>query len=147
MYLLVYTILTGCRQTYRAWTNERKSKGIRRTKGSSTDKKGADREKGTRSAASLSPILNCMQGDRQGSDSPKRAQTPSDSSDEDGEINKTEEQYEDARAKQNAEIASFADFQRARITREMLSKYCLTPWFDKFVKGDCYSFLEFCDFC
>lgn len=78
-----------------------------------------------------------VQSDRDGSASPKRrSETPStDSSDEEGQINKAEEAYDNAQSKQAAESVSLGDLEKARITRDMLAKFCLAPWFEDYVKG------------
>lgn len=78
-----------------------------------------------------------MQSDRDGSASPRRrSETPSsDSSDEEGQINKAEEAYDNAQSKQAAESVCLADLEKARITRDMLAKFCLAPWFEEYVKG------------
>jgi RNA polymerase-associated protein RTF1 len=64
----------------------------------------------------------------------------SDEEEEDGQISKLEQEEERDRkmfAKLNpeAEPATLEDFERCRISRDLLAKHCLTPWFEDYVKG------------
>ncbi|KAF9517766.1 hypothetical protein BS47DRAFT_1389487 [Hydnum rufescens UP504] len=69
-------------------------------------------------------------------ESPKpNRQESSDESSEDGEINKVEEEYDEAKNKQAAEAVTLEDISKARITRDMLAKYCHAPWFEELAKG------------
>lgn len=62
----------------------------------------------------------------------RRRHSSDDTSSEDGEVDKREEDREAERA---AETVTVDDLSRARITRDMLAKNCLTPWFEDLVKG------------
>lgn len=62
----------------------------------------------------------------------RRHQSSSDESSEDGEIDKREEELD---AERKEEQVTVTDLSKARITRDMLAKYCLAPWFEDFVKG------------
>jgi hypothetical protein len=74
--------------------------------------------------------------EEQDGESPKpNRQESSDESSEDGEINKVEEEYDEAKNKQAAEAVTLEDISKARITRDMLAKYCHAPWFEELVKG------------
>jgi RNA polymerase-associated protein RTF1 len=35
--------------------------------------------------------------------------------------------------------ATLEDLNKCRITRDMLSKWCMSPWFEEYVKGLCLS--------
>ena len=88
--------------------------------------------------------LHISQGEKD-EDSPKRNRRESSSeeySDEDGEVNKEEEADEERDRQQIAEEIRLEDLSRARITRDMLAKYCFRPWFEEFVKGEPHSVLS-----
>lgn len=100
------------------------------------------RVKKERDANKVSKCCSISTADREGRpqddadfESPRKArrqQSSSDESSEDGEIDKREEELE---AERKEEQITVADLSKARITRDMLAKYCLAPWFEDFVKG------------
>lgn len=64
----------------------------------------------------------------------------SDDEEEDGQISKYEE-YEDKakpggnKPSSDDEPVTVEDLNKARITRDMISKYCYAPWFEDLMKG------------
>lgn len=65
----------------------------------------------------------------------------SDEEDEDGQVTKMDEEEErlnriygkDSPAVD--EPMTMADLETVRLTRDMLAKFCLAPWFEDYVKG------------
>ncbi|KAI0787006.1 plus-3-domain-containing protein [Abortiporus biennis] len=80
-------------------------------------------------------------------DSPKRERSSSpmdmetsDEEEEDGQISKFEEQEEKERRLYNQtnpddEPITMEDLNQVRLTRDMLAKHCMAPWFEDYVKG------------
>lgn len=68
---------------------------------------------------------------------------------EDGQITKYEEEEEKDRKRfakiepQDDEPITLEDLKRCRLTRTMLAKYCMAPWFEDFVKGRSYHYLSY----
>ena len=84
-------------------------------------------------------LVSFEKQEEQDGESPKRnRQESSDESSEDGEINKVEEEYDEAKNKQAAEAVTLEDISKARITRDMLSRFCHAPWFEDLVKGESF---------
>ncbi|KAF8624677.1 hypothetical protein AX17_007008 [Amanita inopinata Kibby_2008] len=86
--------------------------------------------------------------------SPKRERSSSpmdmeisDDESEDGQITKFDEEEERERrlleklnggsrkAQEEDEPASLADLEKCRLSRDMLAKYCMAPWFQEYVQG------------
>lgn len=66
----------------------------------------------------------------------------SDDEDEDGQVTKLEEEedrlnriYGSKESPAAEEPMSLDDLQKVRLTRDMLAKNCLAPWFEDYVKG------------
>lgn len=65
----------------------------------------------------------------------------SDSEDEDGQISKIEQEDEKLFGKskkdnvEDDEPITLHDLERCRLTRDMIAKYSMLPWFEDFVKG------------
>jgi RNA polymerase-associated protein RTF1 len=74
-------------------------------------------------------------------------ETSSESESEDGQITKQdleEEMYGAKTSKKKTADedqipATLEDLNKCRITRDMLSKWCMSPWFEEYVKGLCLS--------
>lgn len=76
---------------------------------------------------------------RDRSSSPMDMETSSEE-EEDGQISKFEEEEEKERklySKTNPddEPITAEDLDKCRLTRDMLAKYCMAPWFEDYVKG------------
>jgi hypothetical protein len=59
---------------------------------------------------------------------------------EDGQITKFEEEEEKDRkllskANPEDEVAILEDLESCRLSRDMIAKFCLAPWFGEYVKG------------
>jgi RNA polymerase-associated protein RTF1 len=64
----------------------------------------------------------------------------SEEEEEDGQISKLEEEEEKDRklfSKTNPddEPITIEDLEKCRLSRDMLVKFCMAPWFDEYVKG------------
>jgi RNA polymerase-associated protein RTF1 len=66
---------------------------------------------------------------------------------EDGQITKFDEEEEKlnkATAKPvEDEVITLEDLDKCRLTRNILVKHCMAPWFDEYVKGMCSHFASF----
>ncbi|KAF8327164.1 uncharacterized protein EI90DRAFT_2975148 [Cantharellus anzutake] len=101
-----------------------------------TEKRRAKKELFSSFSRPISQRRTRPQGEKD-EDSPKRTKRESSSeeySDEDGEANKEEPREEKERPEVVEEIG-VDDLSKARITRDMLAKYCFRPWFEELVKG------------
>ena len=74
----------------------------------------------------------------------------SDEESEDGQITKYDEEEEKLdklnsaprKSDQEDQPAELADLERCRLTRDSLAKYCMAPWFQEYVQGDCNLYWE-----
>jgi RNA polymerase-associated protein RTF1 len=74
----------------------------------------------------------------------------SDEESEDGQITKYDEEEEKLdklnsaprKSDQEDQPAELADLERCRLTRDSLAKYCMAPWFQEYVQGDCNLYRE-----
>ncbi|KAG6333784.1 hypothetical protein ID866_5310 [Astraeus odoratus] len=127
---------------------------IRQQKGASND---ADRQHTVRGATKeKSKKLDELKAKRKAKDEKKRVRTDSpkrerssspmdmetsSGEEEDGQITKYEEEEERERrlySKQSDpedELATLADLVKCRLSRDMIAKYCMAPWFEDYVKG------------
>lgn len=134
---------------------------IRQQKGASNDadsvSKAAKRQHAVRGATKeKSRKLDELKAKRKAKDEKKRVRTDSPKRDrssspmdmetssgeeEDGQITKYEEEEERERklySKQSDpddEPVALSDLSACRLTRDMLAKYCMAPWFEDYVKG------------
>lgn len=66
----------------------------------------------------------------------------SDDESEDGQITRLEQEEEKERKLFNKPVVDedqpvgIEDLEKIRLTRDMLAKYCMAPWFEDYVKGD-----------
>jgi len=108
--------------------------------------KGATKEK-TRKLDELKAKRKAKDEKKRSKNSPRRDRSSSpmdmetDSEDEeDGQITKLEEEEEKDRKRYgkpdpDEEPISLEDLSKCRLTRELLAKYCMAPWFEDYVKG------------
>jgi DNA polymerase elongation subunit (family B) len=88
---------------------------------------------------------------RDRSSSPMDMETSSEE-EEDGQISKFEEEEEKEKklyGKQSPEDdkITLEDLQKVQLTRDMLAKHCMAPWFEDYVKGMCFKLSNVvCDF-
>lgn len=66
--------------------------------------------------------------------------TDDDDDDEDGQISKYEEEEERDRKRfgktePDDEPITLEDLNKCRLSRELLAKHCMAPWFDEYIKG------------
>ncbi|KAI6002167.1 hypothetical protein EDD15DRAFT_1591562 [Pisolithus albus] len=134
---------------------------IRQQKGSSNDaesvSKAAKRQHAVRGATKeKSRKLDELKAKRKAKDEKKRVRTDSPKRDrssspmdmetssdeeEDGQISKYEEEEERERklyskkSDPDDEPVTLSDLSTCRLTRDMLAKYCMAPWFEDYVKG------------
>lgn len=134
---------------------------IRQQKGSSNDaesvSKAAKRQHAVRGATKeKSRKLDELKAKRKAKDEKKRVRTDSPKRDrssspmdmetssdeeEDGQISKYEEEEERERklyskkSDPDDEPITLSDLGTCRLTRDMLAKYCMAPWFEDYVKG------------
>ncbi|PSR75690.1 hypothetical protein PHLCEN_2v8981 [Hermanssonia centrifuga] len=133
-----------------------------RTGGDETVSKAAKRQHAQRGATKeKSRKLDELKAKRKAKDEKKRTRTDSpkrerssspmdmetsDEDEEDGQISKFEEQEEKERrlfSKISPEDDTLVleDLNKVRLTRDMIAKHCMAPWFEDFVKGSFVRYL------
>ena len=72
----------------------------------------------------------------------------SDEEEEDGQFTKFDEEEERDRKlfskapPEEDQPITIDDLNKCRITRDMIAKHCMAPWFDEYVKGMCSSLIN-----